>query len=42
MTMQLTVESPAIPQGVAVWGGAASFELKSATETSVVTSIQQK
>lgn len=41
MTMQFSAESPAILQGIAV-GDSVSFELKSATETSVVTSIQKQ
>jgi len=41
MTMQFTAENPAILQGIAV-GDAVSFELKSATETSVVTSVQEQ
>lgn len=41
MTMQFTAENPAILQGIAV-GDAVSFELKSATETSVVTSVQRQ
>ncbi|MCC6787826.1 MAG: copper-binding protein [Hyphomonadaceae bacterium] len=41
MTMQFTAESPAILQGVAV-GDAVSFELKSPTETSVVTMVQEQ
>jgi Cu(I)/Ag(I) efflux system protein CusF len=41
MTMQFTAENPAILQGVAV-GDSVSFELKSATETSVVTSVQKQ
>ena len=41
MTMQFTAENPAILQGIAV-GDSVSFELKSATETSVVTSVQKQ
>lgn len=41
MTMQFTAENPAILQGIAV-GDAVSFELKSATETSVVTVVQKQ
>lgn len=41
MTMQFTAENPAILQGIAV-GDSVSFELKSATETSVVTSVQEQ
>lgn len=41
MTMQFTAENPVILQGIAV-GDSVSFELKSATETSVVTSVQKK
>ena len=41
MTMQFTAENPAILQGIAV-GDSVSFALKSATETSVVTSVQQQ
>lgn len=41
MTMQFTAENPAILQGIAV-GDNVSFELKSATETSVVTSVQKQ
>lgn len=41
MTMQFTAENPAILQGIAV-GDSISFELKSATETSVVTSVQKQ
>jgi len=41
MTMQFTAENPAILQGIAV-GDTVSFELKSATETSVVTSVQKQ
>jgi len=39
--MQFTAENPAILQGIAV-GDTVSFELKSATETSVVTSVQKQ
>ncbi len=41
MTMQFTAEDPAILQGVAV-GDSVSFELKSATETSVVTRVHEQ
>ena len=41
MTMQFSAESPVILQGIAV-GDSVSFTLKSATETSVVTSIQKQ
>lgn len=41
MTMQFTAENPTILQGIAV-GDTVSFELKSATETSVVTSVQKQ
>jgi len=41
MTMQFTAENPAILQGIAV-GDTVSFELKSATETSLVTSVQKQ
>ncbi len=41
MTMQFTAENPAILQGIAV-GDSVSFELKSATETSVVTVVQKQ
>ncbi|MGD9968627.1 MAG: copper-binding protein [Hyphomonadaceae bacterium] len=41
MSMQFTAENPAILQGIAV-GDNVSFELKSATETSVVTSVQKQ
>lgn len=41
MTMQFTAENPAILQGIAV-GDSVSFELKSAAETSVVTSVQKQ
>lgn len=41
MTMQFTAENPAILQGIAV-GDTVSFELKSATETSIVTSVQKQ
>lgn len=41
MSMQFTVEDPADLQGIAV-GDRVSFELKSATETSVVTEIAQQ
>lgn len=41
MTMQFTAENPAVLQGIAV-GDTVSFELKSATETSVVTAVQKQ
>jgi len=41
MSMQFTAENPAILQGISV-GDNVSFELKSATETSVVTSVQKQ
>lgn len=41
MTMQFTAENPAILQGIAV-GDQVSFELKSATETSMVTVVQKQ
>ena len=41
MTMHFTAEDPTILQGIAV-GDSVSFELKSATETSVVTSVQKQ
>ncbi|MGD9967311.1 MAG: copper-binding protein [Hyphomonadaceae bacterium] len=41
MTMQFTAENPAILQGIAV-GDSVSFELKSASETSIVTSVQKQ
>lgn len=41
MTMQFNAERPAILQGIAV-GDTVSFTLKSATEMSVVTSIQKQ
>lgn len=41
MTMQFTAENPAILQGIAV-GDHVSFELKSATETSIVTMLQKQ
>lgn len=41
MSMQFTAENPAILQGIAV-GDRVSFEIKSATETSVVTSVQKQ
>lgn len=40
MTMQFTAENPTILQGIAV-GDQVSFELKSASETSTVTAVQQ-
>jgi Cu(I)/Ag(I) efflux system periplasmic protein CusF len=41
MTMQFTAENPTILEGIAV-GDSVSFELKSATETSVVTMVQKQ
>jgi Cu(I)/Ag(I) efflux system periplasmic protein CusF len=41
MTMQFTAENPAMLQGIAV-GDRVSFEIKSATETSVVTMVQKQ
>lgn len=41
MTIQFTAEDPSILQGVVV-GDSVSFELKSATETSVVTRVQKQ
>ncbi|HEX8900644.1 copper-binding protein [Vitreimonas sp.] len=41
MTMQFTAEDPAILQGIAV-GDHVNFELKSATETSIVTMVQKQ
>ena len=41
MSMQFTAENPAILQGIAV-GDRVSFEIKSATETSVVTMVQEQ
>jgi Cu(I)/Ag(I) efflux system periplasmic protein CusF len=41
MTMQFTAENPAILQGIAV-GDRVSFEIKSATETSIVTAVQKQ
>lgn len=41
MTMQFTAENPTILQGIAV-GDSVSFELKSATETSVVTMVHRQ
>lgn len=41
MSMQFTAENPAILQGIAV-GDRVSFEIKSATETSVITSVQKQ
>lgn len=41
MTMQFTVENPAILQGIAA-GDHVSFELKSATETSIVSMVQRQ
>ena len=41
MTMQFTAEDPAMLQGIAV-GDRVAFEIKSATETSTVTSVQKQ
>jgi Cu(I)/Ag(I) efflux system periplasmic protein CusF len=41
MSMQFTAENPAMLQGIAV-GDRVSFEIKSATETSVVTMVQKQ
>ncbi len=41
MSMQFTAENPAILQGIAV-GDRVSFELKSGTETSVITMVQKQ
>lgn len=41
MSMQFTAEDPTILQGIAV-GDRVSFELKSATESSVVTRVQKQ
>jgi Cu/Ag efflux protein CusF len=41
MTMQFTAENPAILQGIAV-GDRVAFEIKNATETSVVTTVQKQ
>ena len=41
MSMQFTAENPAILQGIAV-GDRVSFEIRSATETSVITSVQKQ
>lgn len=41
MSMQFTAENPAILQGIAV-GDRVSFEIKSATETSVITAVQKQ
>lgn len=41
MSMQFTAENPAILQGIAV-GDHVTFELKSATETSIVTMVQKQ
>lgn len=41
MTMQFTAEDPAILQGIAV-GDHVTFELKSATETGVVTMVDKQ
>lgn len=41
MSMQFTAENPAMLQGINV-GDRVSFELKSATETSVITAIQKQ
>ena len=41
MSMQFTAENPAILQGTAV-GDRVAFEIKSATETSVITAVQKQ
>jgi Cu(I)/Ag(I) efflux system periplasmic protein CusF len=41
MTMQFTAENPAILQGIAV-GDRVSFEIKSASETSIITTVQKQ
>jgi Cu(I)/Ag(I) efflux system periplasmic protein CusF len=41
MSMQFTADNPNILQGIAV-GDQVSFEIKSATETSVVTAVQKQ
>lgn len=41
MSMQFTAENPAILESIAV-GDRVSFELKSATETSVITSVRKQ
>jgi len=41
MTMQFTAENPAILQGIAV-GDRVTFEIKSASESSVVTMVQKQ
>lgn len=41
MTMQFTAENPTILQGIAV-GDSVSFQLKSATETSIVTMVHKQ
>lgn len=41
MSMQFTAENPAMLQGIAV-GDQVSFELKSPTETSVITMVQKQ
>lgn len=41
MSMQFTAENPAILQGIAV-GDQVSFEIKSATETTVITTVQKQ
>ena len=41
MTMQFTVENPAILEGIAA-GDHVSFEIKSATETSIVSMVQRQ
>lgn len=41
MTMQFTAENPAMLEGIAV-GDSVSFELNSATETSIVTMVQKQ
>jgi len=41
MSMQFTAEKPAILHGIAV-GDRVSFEIKNATETSVITAVQKQ
>jgi Cu/Ag efflux protein CusF len=41
MTMQFTAEDPAVLQGIAV-GDNVAFELKSASETSIVTTVRKQ
>lgn len=41
MTMQFTAENPAILQGIAV-GDRVAFEIKSANETGIVTTVQKQ